>query len=310
MRVIVAGLGVQGEKRKRIAGENCIATVDPDRDGVDFKTIEDVPLDSFDAALVCVPDTPKPDILSYLLSNGKHVLVEKPLINIADGDLTEIKRLATENNAICYTAYNHRFEPHFVRMRNLLQTGELGEIYTVRLFYGNGTARLVRNSAWRDEGPGVLPDLGSHLLDTLLFWFGEELFSNAFEITSARRFENRSFDHVTAIGRGKITVQMEMTLLMWRNHFTCDILAENGSAHIESLCKWGPTTFSHRTRVLPSGKPPEDTETLVQADPTWQLEYDDFLQRCSSGVGTNIDNDQLIEKHLTSMAAQAMELTL
>ena len=27
---------------------------------------------------------------------------------------------------------------------------------------------------------------------------------------------------------------------MWRNHFTCDVLAENGSAHIESLCKWGP----------------------------------------------------------------------
>ncbi len=36
-----------------------------------------------------------------------------------------------------------------------------------------------------------------------------------------------------------------MTLLMWRNHFTCDILAENGSAHIESLCKWGPSTFTH-----------------------------------------------------------------
>jgi scyllo-inositol 2-dehydrogenase (NADP+) len=309
MRVIVAGLGVQGEKRKRIAGENCVATVDPYRDDVNFKKIEDVPLDSFDAALVCVPDTPKPDILSYLLSNGKHVLVEKPLTNIADGDLTKIKRLATENNAICYTAYNHRFEPHFVRMRNLLQTGELGEIYTVRLFYGNGTARLVRNSAWRDEGPGVLPDLGSHLLDTLLFWFGRDLFDAPFEITSARRFENRSFDHVTAIGRGKITVQMEMTLLMWRNHFTCDILAENGSAHIESLCKWGPTTFTHRTRVLPSGKPPEDTETLVQADPTWQLEYDDFLKRCSSGVGTNIENDQLVEKHLTSMAAQAMDIS-
>ena len=309
MRVIVAGLGVQGEKRKRIAGANCVATVDPDHEGVDFKTVEDVPLDSFDAALVCVPDSPKPEILSYLLSNGKHVLVEKPLINITDGDLTKIKRLATENSAICYTAYNHRFEPHFVRMRNLLQTGELGEIYAVRLFYGNGTARLVRDSAWRDEGPGVLPDLGSHLLDTLLFWFGEELFDTPFEITSARRFENRSFDHVTAIGRGKITIQMEMTLLMWRNHFTCDILAENGSAHIESLCKWGPTTFTHRTRVFPSGKPPEDTETLVQADPTWQLEYDDFLGRCSSGVGTNIENDQLIEKHLTSMAAQAMEMT-
>ena len=34
------------------------------------------------------------------------------------------------------------------------------------MFYGNGTARLVRDSAWRDQGAGVLPDLGSHLLDT------------------------------------------------------------------------------------------------------------------------------------------------
>ena len=38
-----------------------------------------------------------------------------------------------------------------------------------------------------------------------------------------------------------------MTLLSWRNHFTCDIFAENGSAHIESLCKWGPSTFTLRT---------------------------------------------------------------
>ena len=33
--------------------------------------------------------------------------------------------------------------------------------------------------------------------------------------------------------------------MSWRNHFTCDVLAEKGSAHIESLCKWGPTTFTH-----------------------------------------------------------------
>ena len=30
-----------------------------------------------------------------------------------------------------------------------------------------------RNSAWRDRGAGVLPDLGSHLLDTAMFWFGD-----------------------------------------------------------------------------------------------------------------------------------------
>ena len=99
-----------------------------------------------------------------------------------------------------------------------------------------------------------------------------------------------------------------MTLLMWRNHFTCDVLAENGSAHIESLCKWGPTTFTHRTRVLPSGRPPEDGVTLVQGDPTWQLEYDDFVSRCENGSGTNIETDKLIERHLRVFGDQAMEL--
>ena len=37
------------------------------------------------------------------------------------------------------------------------------------MFCGNGTARLVRNSLWRDKGNGVLGDLGSHLIDTTKF---------------------------------------------------------------------------------------------------------------------------------------------
>ena len=41
--------------------------------------IEDVPLSSYDAVLACIPDEPKIEMLEYLLGNGKHVLVEKPL---------------------------------------------------------------------------------------------------------------------------------------------------------------------------------------------------------------------------------------
>jgi scyllo-inositol 2-dehydrogenase (NADP+) len=45
-----------------------------------------------------------------------------------------------------------------------------------------------------------------------------------------------------------------------------------------------------RTRVLPSGRPAETSETLELSDPTWQLEYDHFLHLCRNG-GTNLDND-------------------
>ncbi len=306
MRVIVAGMGVQGEKRKQIAGDQCVATVDPYKDGVDYRTVPEVPLDSYDAALVCVPDGAKPEILRHLLSNGKHVLVEKPLVNVNDGDLDALAALASQTGAVCYTAYNHRFEPHFVRMRDLIASGDLGKIYSIRMFYGNGTARLVRESAWRDEGAGVLPDLGSHLLDTLMFWFGEDVLEQAFDVTSASRFENRSFDHVTIMSDGPLKVQLEMTLLMWRNHFTCDVLAEKGSVHIESLCKWGPSTFSHRVRVLPSGRPPEEAAVLIQSDPTWREEFDHFQACCKASTGTNIANDMAIEAHLRALTQQAM----
>src|SRR4029079_2916930 len=125
-----------------------------------------------------------------------------------------------------------------------------------RMFYGNGKARLVRDSAWRDQGAGVLPDLGSHLLDTCRFWFGD--IEDRFRFVGGHGFENRAPDHV-GIQREEYLArdELEMTLLMWRNHFTCDILAESGSAHIASLCKWGPSTFTHRQRVLTRATPPQ-----------------------------------------------------
>ena len=104
---------------------------------------------------------------------GKHVLVEKPLVAEDDWVLEELSEVARSTGAVCVTAYNHRFEPHYMRMRDLIHSGDLGRIFSIRMFYGNGTARLVRDSAWRDQGAGVLPDLGSHLLDTLKFWLPE-----------------------------------------------------------------------------------------------------------------------------------------
>lgn len=79
MKVVVVGLGVQGYKRRRFAGDDFVATVDPINDEADYRDIADVPLGDYDAAMLCVPDAPKVELLRYLLGNGKHALVEKPL---------------------------------------------------------------------------------------------------------------------------------------------------------------------------------------------------------------------------------------
>lgn len=304
MRVIVVGLGVQGNKRRAVAGKDVIATVDPVHSEAKYRTLSDVPLDAYDAALVCTPNDTKIELLTHLLSNGKHLLVEKPLFAPDNSALEALGETARSKGVVCYTAYNHRFEPHFVRMKQTIESGRLGKIYCVRMFYGNGTARLVRDSAWRDQGAGVLPDLGSHLLDTALFWFGMP--SAPFEIYTCNRFENRSFDHFSFGANGSPVLQFEMTLLNWRNHFYADVFAEKGSAHIQSLCKWGPSTFTLRDRKLPSGRPDEEAVTLVQPDPTWELEYRHFKQLCASGE-SNIGNDIWINTTLNDLTKRSLD---
>ena len=306
MRVVVAGLGVQGQKRKAVAGKAVVATVDPVHSEAQYKRIEDVPLGDYDAALLCIPDEPKIAVIEYLLANRKHLLVEKPLFAGNPPDLLRLKALAEKNRTVCYTAYNHRFEPHFVRMKQLIESGRLGRIYSVRMFYGNGTARLVRDSAWRDQGAGVLPDLGSHLLDTALFWLGKPV--DGFRIHSANCFENRAYDHVAFGANADPVLQFEVTLLSWRNHFYADVFAEKGSAHITSLCKWGPSTFSVRDRKLPSGRPDEESVTLVQPDPTWAIEYEHFRKLCATGAG-NIDNDIWINNTLRGLSDELAQGT-
>ena len=304
MKAIVVGLGVQGHKRRAAAGADYVASVDPVNADADFKSIKDVPLDRYDAALACIPDEPKVEVLEYLLGQGKHVLVEKPLWANRDDEISRLEALARKNRAVCYTAYNHRFEPHYVRMQKVIASGVLGQIYHCRMFYGNGTARLVRNSAWRDKGAGVLPDLGSHLLDTINFWFGG--MPTDWRVVSARCFENRAPDHVVIASAEKPQLELEMTLLSWRNHFTCDLFAEKGSAHIRSLCKWGPTTFTLRKRVLPSGRPSEDVETLEQPDPTWALEYAHFKALCEKRAETDLSRDLWLQKTLRPLGERAV----
>src|SRR5260370_24856735 len=162
MRVVVAGLGVQGQKRRRVASTDFVAGVDPVNSEAKYRAIEDVPLDSYDAVLACIPDEPKIEVLHYLLGNGKHVLVEKPLWAPEEESITQLEVTARKNGAVCYVAYNHRFEPHLVRLRDTIAAGTLGALYHCRMFYGNGTAGLGRECAGRGrKGSGVC-GLGGH----------------------------------------------------------------------------------------------------------------------------------------------------
>ena len=85
---------------------------------------------------------------------------------------------------------------------------------------------------------------------------------------------------------------------MWKNTFTCDLLASKGSAHINNLCKWGKSIFIFRKRKFPSGKPNEKINNLFKKDPTWTLEYKYFKSLIKKKIKTNFSNDIWIQQQM------------
>ena len=108
---------------------------------------------------------------------GKHVVCEKPLGRTADESYEAWQRVgATGVKHMC--AFNYRFVPAVRLARELIASGELGEILHFRGVYLQDW--LVDSSVanlWRLDktvaGSGALGDLGAHVIDLAHYLVGE-----------------------------------------------------------------------------------------------------------------------------------------
>lgn len=301
MRTVIVGYGRQGKKWRTAIGSDFVRAVDPDFCGQEVggtliaPDIAVLEPDTFDAAIVAVPYEQKLPVLNYLVKHGKHALVDKPLWgNVEDIEIWE--RVARERGLAIRTAYNHRFEPHIVRMKETIESGELGKIYWCRMFYGNGTALDVKGS-WKDHGIGVITEIGSHLFDLCLWWFGDitDLF-----LRDLKKVETTAPDYALFSGK---KCQLEMTYLSWKNTFTVDVVGEHASAHINGLRKWGRSEFMFRHRMRPSGVPPEVTTVENLSDVSWKEEYRSFAKECAGVFGTDLSRDIKIRRVLDELSS-------
>ena len=300
MRILIVGLGVQGQKRKKLLSKIFFyASVDIDNKKADFQSIKEVPLKNYDSVFICTPDSSKLGIINYCIKHKKNILVEKPLFSKSNKSLKKLEKKANQSNIIIYTAYNHRFEPHFINIKKIIKSKVLGKIYYCYLFYGNGTAKLVKRNKWRDRGLGVIKDLGPHLIDTTNFWFNKKF---KFKSFINNKFENNSPDHAILFSKeNNFFLKLEMSTCMWRNTLQCDIIGSKGSIHLNSLCKWGPSILKIRKRKLPSGYPSEKKNIKTIQDPTWELEHKHFKSLVNLKKRTNLGNDIWINETLKNI---------
>jgi predicted dehydrogenase len=107
---------------------------------------------------------------------GKHVVCEKPLGRTADESLEIWQRVAaTGVKHLC--AFNYRFVPAMRLAREMIESGELGEIRHFRARYLQDWGDDPSLDTWRfhadEAGSGALGDLGSHAVDLGHFLVGD-----------------------------------------------------------------------------------------------------------------------------------------
>jgi len=142
--------------------------------------------DEVEMISICTPPTTHYELAMKALVAGKHVLVEKPFCATVE-EAETLLNYAKEHNLIVMPYQNRRFDSEMIAAREIVLSGELGDIFEVEFHFDRFRPE--------DERPlgtvydGEFYGLGIHLLDKAISLFGipEKVF---YDIRTLRKIGN------------------------------------------------------------------------------------------------------------------------
>jgi predicted dehydrogenase len=123
-----------------------------------------------DAVIIATPHYFHPPLACKAFAKGLHVLTEKPA-GVYTKQVREMNEAAIASGKVFGIMFNQRSNPLYQKLRDLVTSGELGEIkrtnwiitnwYRPQSYYDSGGWRAT----WAGEGGGVLTNQDPHQLD-------------------------------------------------------------------------------------------------------------------------------------------------
>ena len=129
-----------------------------------------------DVVCLCTPNGLHAEQCLEVLEARRHVVVEKPMgLTRSECEAVVYKALQVSRHVFC--VMQNRYSPPAVWLRELLQAGRLGDIYSVQIScYWNRGAAYYERSQWKGDlalDGGVLFTQFSHFVDMLYWLFGD-----------------------------------------------------------------------------------------------------------------------------------------
>ncbi|CAB4595376.1 unannotated protein [freshwater metagenome] len=133
------------------------------------------------------------------LQRGIHVVLEKPMALTAD-QCDELIALAASKDLLLVVYQNRRFDDDFVTMREIIRSGEIGDVYHFDSFVGGYSRPCDYWHSNAEVSGGAIFDWGSHFLDQILNIIPDEV------AHVSGQNHKRVWDHATNADHAHVTV--------------------------------------------------------------------------------------------------------
>ena len=132
-------------------------------------------MDNIDAIYLPMANEEHAEWALKAIASGKHVLIEKPMALKVE-DIEAIGAAANEKGVIVMEGFMYFFHPQHQYIRELIQSGAIGEVRTVKTAFGfpMKPARLYRVNRSIENGGGAMWDIGPYAIHTARIWFDQE----------------------------------------------------------------------------------------------------------------------------------------
>ncbi len=197
-----------------------------------YRSVEDM-LQSADIELVIV-NTPVQTHFEYVkmaLEAGKNVIVEKPFtVNVSEAE--ELVRLAEEKGLFLSVYQNRRFDRDFLQVQKMINENKLGHIKEAEIRFDRFRTTASGKAHKEDPeatGSGAIHDLGAHLVDQAVQYFGfpEKLFADVFSM-KGEEFANDYFEIILYYENG-LRVRLKSSVFSKEAHYAYIIHGDKGS---------------------------------------------------------------------------------
>jgi len=290
----IIGCGLIGKKRANSLGDNgyLVACADIDlkkaeqlaRDYDAVATdswLEILKMSEVDIVIVSTLHDSLSSITKSAIKFGKHVLVEKP----AGRSFEEIEEVLPELNKAdvkVRVGFNHRYHPAILKAKEIIDSGELGELMFLRARYGHG-GRVGYDKEWRADpqisGGGEIIDQGSHLIDLSRMFLGN--FNNIQGLAHTFFWDMEVEDNGFMILRNKENqvAFLHASCTEWKNMFSMEIYGKNGKLDINGLGgSYGKETIIHYKMLKEMGPPLSYKWDFPGSDISWKNEMEEFYK--------------------------------